>query len=738
MKNKKKSANTSFESYLVLLEVIFGLVLLAAVFWSSSQRDIERAEENIYEKVTYVKEQCDNYTSLNLASEARGLMRVIQSANQVAEQLKYEKDLTGRTVEDQKLLEEAVQDNYLTGILLLDRNGVIQSEYFNDDRQADEMEEELANTALLEVAEYPEKSYSARISLTDGSYVDLAASKRLDEDGVVVVYYHTSAEYAEKFTLTFPMLLDGYSIEKDGRIVITSGDQIIASNDNELVGKSVDDIPILSRLKESEGGAHLLHSRGDSNRVTRDFGMLERGRNYYVYAYLSEQEIFSRTPRNILYVLFFYLFCLAVFQMARRNLSQVYQKKQVRMQEEYTKELQSKNAQLESAIRREKKANAAKTNFLSRMTHDIRTPLNGIIGLLKIDEAHPDDQELIESNRKKMMVSADHLLSLINDMLQMSKLEDEEVVLAHEAINLKDLSKDIQVIVGQRAAEAGVTMEFDPDSDYIAHPYIYGSPLHIRQLFLNIYGNCIKYNKVGGKVRTSFKNLKTEEKSVLYQWEISDTGIGMNEEFLKHIFDPFSQEHSDARSVYNGTGLGMAIVKKLLDKMGGTIEIESKEGEGSTFRITLPFERAKEEEVEPQKTIQESDVTIRGLHFLLAEDNELNAEIAQMLLEDEGAQVTLARNGQEAMDLFGQNPEGTFDAILMDIMMPLVDGYSATRAIRSMKRPDAKTIPILAMTANAFDEDAKQCFEAGMNAHLSKPLQMEVVVETIAKYCKKK
>lgn len=402
----------------------------------------------------------------------------------------------------------------------------------------------------------------------------------------------------------------------------------------------------------------------------------------------------------------------------------------------YAEETRKSAEEIRRSAEEARAANAAKTSFLSRMSHDIRTPLNGIIGLLKINEKHLDDAELISRNRQKILVAANHLLDLINDVLQMSKLENGEIILAHEVLNLYDLSRDIMDILEQRAANAGVVMEYDPDSDKVECPWVYGSPLHIRQLFLNIYGNCIKYNHVGGSVRSRFYNLGTSDNTATYRWVISDTGIGMSEEFLKHIYEPFAQEHSDAKSIRHGTGLGMAIVKGLLDQMHGTIEVKSKVGEGSTFIITIPFEVADEPHAKKQETEPETG-QIRGLRLLLAEDNELNAEIAEVLLGDEGAEVTIVHDGKQAVDTFLAQPEGTFDAILMDVMMPQMDGLTATRTIRGSDRPDAKTIPIIAMTANAFDEDAKICQEAGMNAHLSKPLQMEKVVHTIAKCCKK-
>ena len=403
------------------------------------------------------------------------------------------------------------------------------------------------------------------------------------------------------------------------------------------------------------------------------------------------------------------------------------------LREQRKKELEQQRA-LEKAAVAADAANRAKSTFLFNMSHDIRTPLNGIIGLLKIDKAHFEDKELVRANHDKMLISADHLLSLINDVLQMSKLEDGTVELAHEPVSLMDVSKEVGIIIAERAAEAGITFHFGKQE--MPEPYVYASPLHLRQIFLNVYGNCVKYNKVGGSVTTSIECLSVENETVTYRWTICDTGVGMSEEFLAHVFEPFAQERSDARSVYQGTGLGMTIVKGLVEKMNGTIAISSKEGVGSTFVITIPFEIAEKPEARSAK-LDTQTASIRGLRLLLVEDNDLNAEIAQTLLGDEGAEVQTVNDGQKAVEQFSASAPGTFDAILMDVMMPVMDGLAATKAIRALSRPDAKTVPIIAMTANAFEEDARKCLEAGMNAHLSKPLQISQVVSTIAQLCRK-
>ena len=391
-------------------------------------------------------------------------------------------------------------------------------------------------------------------------------------------------------------------------------------------------------------------------------------------------------------------------------------------------------SELQGAIESRERASKAKTQFLSAMSHDIRTPLNGIIGLLKVDEAYPEDEQLIQSNRGKMQVAANHLLSLINDVLDMSKIEDGGVILAHEVVDFPELTEELMSILGETAKESGVEFAFTDRVPKPA-PCVYGSPKHLRQIFLNIYSNCIKYNRVGGSVSTLVELTERQEGRCTYRWTITDTGIGMSEAFLGRIFEPFVQEKNDARSTYNGTGLGMSIVKGLVDQMGGTITVSSQVGIGSSFVVTIPFEIAPAPQIGREEPKEEG--CIQGRKLLLVEDNALNAEIAQMLLTSKGAEVTLAENGQQAVDLFAKAKPGTFDAILMDVRMPVMDGLTAARTIRGLNRPDAAAIPILAMTANAFEEDARACMEAGMNAHLSKPLDMDKVVAAIAQACAK-
>ena len=326
------------------------------------------------------------------------------------------------------------------------------------------------------------------------------------------------------------------------------------------------------------------------------------------------------------------------------------------------------------------------------------------------------------------------MLELVNEVLDMGKLESGEVVLEHRPFNMVKLLTGLQDVLEKQAAGRGIRILCD-DID-LPHPDLIGSPIHVKRLMMNIMSNAVKYNKDNGTITMTLREERCDGKTAWVKFTCADTGIGMSEEFQKHIFEPFTQEVLDARSTYGGTGLGMPIAKSLADKMGGTITFESRQGVGTTYYITLPLEIDPNAAPQPETEKPADDATLQGVNILLAEDNDLNLEIAQFLLENAGATVTAARNGQEAVDIFAASRPGEFDAILMDVMMPVMDGYTATRTIRRLDRPDAGRIPILAMTANAFAEDRRRAYEAGMNEHLTKPLETELVIKTLAKYRK--
>lgn len=389
-------------------------------------------------------------------------------------------------------------------------------------------------------------------------------------------------------------------------------------------------------------------------------------------------------------------------------------------------------ALLEALLETEQ-ASAAKTEFLSHMSHDIRTPINGILGMLTIAEKNPDNIEKIWDCHQKIRTAAQHLLSLINDVLDISRLESGQLDMAQEPFRMADDVLDgCMPMLHAQAEKQGFV--FTEKRENVSSRFLIGSPLHIRQILNHIVGNAIKYNRERGSVHVSTKELELPGGQLLYEFVVADTGIGMSQDFLEHIFEPFTQEAHTARTNYTGTGLGMAITKNLVEQMGGSIGVESVLGEGSTFTLLLPFRQGEEAAEEPCEPAAVTETDIIGMRVLLVEDNPLNQEIAQYILEDAGAVVVHAENGEEAVHCFREAPPYGFDCILMDVMMPIMDGLEATRQIRAMNRADAGIVPIIAMTANAFVEDVEKALKAGMNQHLAKPLDMNRLLQVLTAY----
>ena len=576
---------------------------------------------------------------------------------------------------------------------------------------------------MLDVAKYPKKTYTAHIDFADGSYVNLAAQGRIDKTGVIVGFHHTNAEYAKNYNLTVQSLLSGYDTYRDGIIAITDGHKIVASNDESMVGKNVNENGVVRKLRNNGKIGKLIRVQ---NKFEGYYGSMDKSRDYYIYVYLPESTVFEIVPRNILYALAIYITLLIIIQLIKQSSERKYLVEQNKREKEYKEKL------MESAKKAEQ-ANTAKTEFLQRMSHDIRTPINGIRGMIELADYYSDDLQKQEECRKKIWDASGLLLELINEVLDMGKLESGEILLEEREFNLKKLLGDIVNVVEKQSKECQLEIV---QCDYqIKHWNLIGSPIHIKRMLMNILSNAVKYNRYKGKIILDCREVSCIGNAALIEFICKDTGIGMSKEYQEHIFEPFTQEFNSARSSFGGTGLGMPITKSLVEAMGGNIEFESEKNVGTTFRLKIPFKIDDCVHIE-EPTEEEHNVSIEGVRVLVAEDNDLNMEITEFVLSSVGAVVIKASNGQEAIEIFEKSEVGEIDIILMDVMMPGVDGVAATRIIRSMSREDAKTIPIIAMTANAFSEDRLRAVEAGMNEHLSKPLESTVIIKTIAKYLK--
>ena len=697
-----------------------GAVLVIVVGFNTVRAESAQTREQLGNTIDYVKEQCTTYTRYNAASVTKSLMRIMDNAQQVNRNIGYE----GSTVDEERLRFYA-QEQRLTGIILLDTDGRVQCEYNGDLLNFLTLQEYIERDTVLDVVRYPQKTYASRIDLPDGSYVDISAYGRTDVPGVIVAYYHTTAEYARNYTLTIQGSLAGYNTRDDGVIVVADGDRIIASNDEALADTKVEDSRILQQIKSNLSSAEVGYFKCDGGTY---FGGLDRSRDYYIYAYVSDRMVATDMVKNMMAALIIYLIMLTAIQMFRRRSAREYLAEQDRREREFRGQL------MESAEKAEQ-ANRAKTEFLQRMSHDIRTPINGIRGMIEIANYYKDDPDKQTECRKKIWDASGLLLELVNEVLDMGKLESGEIMLEEREFDLKELLDSVGVVVDKQARERGITII--TDSYPVEHRYLLGSPLHLRRLLMNIISNAVKYNHAGGEVRLGCREKPSADpETAQIEFTCADTGIGMSEEFQKHVFEPFAQERNTARSEYGGTGLGMPIAKSLAEKMGGTLSFVSRQGVGTTFTLSLPFRicHAPEKRNKPKRLLQTS--SIAGLHVLVAEDNRMNMEIAEFVLNVEEAFIIKAVNGEEAVRIFADSRPGEIDAILMDVMMPVMDGLEATRRIRAMKRPDARTIPIIAMTANAFAEDRQLAFAAGMDMHIAKPLEGSEMVETLERLVK--
>ena len=711
IKRKKK------EKRIQLLGGMIGICVAVVSLFYFFHAEKTEAEKRMVEIVNYVKVQCSTYTHYNESSESKSLLRAIESARQMSTNIKTEKENGGHL--SREFLKENLQTLWVDGIIVLDTEGKTDCEYSTDESLTDEITEYLQKDIIMDFTGYEERSYSERFAREDGSYIDIAACARKDAPGIVAIYYYTPPEFARNYTLTIQGLLNGYSIQKDGTVIVADDGIVVASNDESLLGQNTADNEVVQAMKKHTDSQHIYHLRKEG---TGCYGIMLKQRDYYIYAYLPDTEVFRNLPLSVTAVVFLYLLIFGIFCFWGYRADLAHRKQEKEKDEKY-------KAELLRAAKKAEAANEAKTEFLQRMSHDIRTPINGICGMINVADHYADNMEKQTECRAKIKKTSHLLLELINEVLDMSKLESDEVVLEDIPFNLNSIFEEILGVIEHMAAEQNIRIIWEEKE--VTHWNLIGSPVHVKRILMNILSNAVKYNKENGYVYISCREISSKQTAMTtLEFVCRDTGIGMTEAFQKRIFEPFAQEHAGSRTKFAGTGLGMPITKKLVEKMSGTISFESKEGTGTTFVIRIPFQIDADMK-DRTETEEKTETSIHGLHVLLTEDNELNMEIAEFVLQNEGAVVTKAWNGQKAVDIFRKNRPGEFDVILMDIMMPVMNGYEAAKMIRSLDREDAKVIPIIAMTANAFTEDKMRAKEAGMDEHIAKPVDGKLLVKAI-------
>lgn len=703
-----------------LLVALLGIALSVVAGMMSYGYTTAQAEQRFADVVDYVATQSLSYDAFNSAYTTKNLIRVMEIAGEAARDMERDGSV------DNAMLEQYADQFNVSALIVTDASGNLVSESSTGDVDYGSLATYLKESPVLEVATHPLKSYTARITLADDSVADIGCVTRQDGEGIVIAVRHQSAKAVASNTLKLQSLLDGYETIDSGNIVIESDGKVVATNAVEPTVLGVFDLPatdvfIVDGIKDRclAGKVRLVNADGEWY-----LGTFGKAHKFYVYTYASAQRYFEVAAAVAAGVLALYSGVIAVVVTVRRRADRRRLTDLLQQERDY-------GDKLAKAAREASSANSAKTEFLRRMSHDLRTPINGIRGMVEVGDANADDLQKQTECRSKIWTASGLLLDLANEALDMSRLESGQVDLNLVPINLVALNCEVRDILERQAEERLVTIICDQQT--LDHPYVRVSVTHLKRLLLNIAGNAVKYNRQGGYVRLVCREVEPADDVPVYEYTIADNGIGMSEEFQQHLYEPFCREEQQVEGASSGTGLGAPIAKQLVELMGGTMSFTSVLGQGTTFTIRLPFEKCKRSEIPRAVRADAGDGdALQGLRVLLVEDNDLNAEIAQFTLSRAGAVVTRAKDGESAVEAFAASAPHEYDVVLMDIMMPGIDGLEATRRIRALDREDAATTPIIAVSANAFADDRRLSREAGMDAHLSKPVSSQELVEALA------
>ena len=781
-KQKRARANSIF--WTVSLTV--GVLLFGLVFAVSKHKDELDCKERLVTTFEFFKTQTSAYSKYNDTAVANSLVRESAAVHAL------ERDCTLDASEAE--LQQYTETLWMTGVALLDPTGSLISEYTKDGVGYEAIRDGLPEIASLGLVDAPDKTYVKRVELRDGSFVDVALHAFSTGDGILLAYRHTKEAFAQKSVLSVQTLLDGYDMNTVGTFLLVRSNVVEASNDPAMIGVDVTSHAMLRGIRatnQSEKLTYVLDGRG-----AKYYGMYTHGRDFVLYAYVPARNIYRSMMPNLEAMLILYSVMLAVVQGLRWNAEQKYRQREAAAEHAYKEALEKKNHALEIAVRQEAAANRAKRDFLFNMSHDIRTPMNAIIGYTTLAETNLTQPAKVADYLRKISTASQHLLSLINDVLDMSRIESGRVVLEQKPVHLPTLVQDVQDIIQSNVTAKGLSFAVDlagvRDEDVVA------DPLRLQRILLNILSNAVKFTPSGGSITlrvveksgagettsmeaagatssgagesTSMVSVGAVSSSAGepismeaagagsssagestslgtagpgsngapvrygdYEFHVRDTGIGMSAEYQKHIFEQFSREETSTVSKTEGTGLGMPITKRLVEMMDGSIDLLSVQGQGTEFTVHLRLPLCGA----PKKETPVADPAFAGMRLLVVEDNELNMEITTTVLEEAGFVVDQAVNGQAALEKIATAAPGQYALVLMDIQMPVMDGYEATRRIRALPDPEKAQIPIVAMTANAFAEDRENALAAGMNEHIAKPFDIHTLLWKLAEILKK-
>ena len=714
---------TIFGKKFWLVCIAVGISLFGVVFALSRRADIQNCEQRLTGVMEFIKAQSADYTKYNDTAVAKSLVREAAAVHA----------LEGLSLGcDETALSEYARTLWLTGVSVLNAQGELVCEYTENGTGYAQLQSGIKMEPILSVIDYPQKTYVKRVELGGDNFVNVAVHSCADGTGVVLAYRYIPAEFSQKSVLSIQTLLDGYEISSTGTLLVAEDNRVAASNDPTLIGMNIFESERLMSIRRSGRADKLIRVYAPKG-IEQCYGIYSHGRDYYLYAYVPARQVYTLTVMNLVITLVMYILILALVQVFRWNSAKDFFMQQEHSEQEYRKSLEQKNVALQLAVQRETKANLAKREFLFNMSHDIRTPMNAIIGFTALAQTHIDDRGQVEDYLKKISVSSQHLLSLINDVLDMSRIESGKVTLEAKPVHLPELVHELRDIIQAVVSKKDLSLTLDTVG--VENEDVIADPLRLEQILINVLANAVKFTPDGGQISLWIVQKDTAPVGYAdFEFHIKDNGIGMSEEFQKHIFEQFARERTSTVSKIQGTGLGMAITKSLVDMMGGRITVKSEQGKGSEFTISLrfPIGEAKAEQTPPAAKAS----AFTGKKLLVVEDNELNLEIASTLLKEAGFAVDTAENGKVAVEKVEAASADRYDLILMDIQMPEMDGYEATRRIRALPDTKKAALPIVAMTANAFEDDRKNALRAGMNGHIAKPLDIQKLFQVLSELLK--
>ena len=714
---------TIFGKKFWLVCIAVGISLFGVVFALSRRADIQNCEQRLTGVMEFIKAQSADYTKYNDTAVAKSLVREAAAVHA----------LEGLSLGcDETALSEYARTLWLTGVSVLNAQGELVCEYTENGTGYAQLQSGIKMEPILSVIDYPQKTYVKRVELGGDNFVNVAVHSCADGTGVVLAYRYIPAEFSQKSVLSIQTLLDGYEISSTGTLLVAEDNRVAASNDPTLIGMNIFESERLMSIRRSGHADKLIRVYAPKG-IEQCYGIYSHGRDYYLYAYVPARQVYTLTVMNLVITLVMYILILALVQVFRWNSAKDFFMQQEHSEQEYRKSLEQKNIALQLAVQRETKANLAKREFLFNMSHDIRTPMNAIIGFTALAQTHIDDRGQVEDYLKKISVSSQHLLSLINDVLDMSRIESGKVTLEAKPVHLPELVHELRDIIQAVVSKKDLSLTLDTVG--VENEDVIADPLRLEQILINVLANAVKFTPDGGQISLWIVQKDTAPAGYAdFEFHIKDNGIGMSEEFQKHIFEQFARERTSTVSKIQGTGLGMAITKSLVDMMGGRITVKSEQGKGSEFTISLrfPIGEAKTEQTPPAAKAS----AFTGKKLLVVEDNELNLEIASTLLKEAGFEVDTAENGKIAVEKVEAASADRYDLILMDIQMPEMDGYEATRRIRALPDTKKAALPIVAMTANAFEDDRKNALRAGMNGHIAKPLDIQKLFQVLSELLK--